>query len=165
MSVKIEVKMLPKYMCDFMFYHQYTHLSGLLGIGVGLIALGLGITTLLDGDAQAAMPMFLVAVLFLVVTPMTTRSRAKMQVEKSDMFKKPLQYEFTEEGVFVRQDELEALNKWDEFTKAVSTKKSVVLYITRVRAIIFPKECLGDKYDDVVKMIQTHMSPAKVKIR
>ncbi len=165
MSIKIEVKMLPKYMCDFMFYHQYTHLSGLLGIGVGLIALGLGITTLLDGDAQAAMPMFLVAVLFLVVTPMTTRSRAKMQVEKSDMFKKPLQYEFTEEGVFVRQDELEALNKWDEFTKAVSTKKSVVLYITRVRAIIFPKECLGDKYDDVVKMIQTHMSPAKVKIR
>lgn len=165
MSVKIEVKMLPKYMCDFMFYHQYTHLSGLLGIGVGLIALGLGITTLLDGDAQAAMPMFLVAVLFLVVTPMTTRSRAKMQVEKSDMFKKPLQYEFTEEGVFVRQDELEVLNKWDEFTKAVSTKKSVVLYITRVRAIIFPKECLGDKYDDVVKMIQTHMSPAKVKIR
>ena len=165
MSIKIEVKMLPKYMCDFMFYHQYTHLSGLLGIGVGLIALGLGITTLLDGDAQAAMPMFLVAVLFLVVTPMTTRSRAKMQVEKSDMFKKPLQYEFTEEGVFVRQDELEALNKWDEFTKAVSTKKSVVLYITRVRAIIFPKEWLGDKYDDVVKMIQTHMSPAKVKIR
>lgn len=165
MSVKIEVKMLPKYMYDFMVYHQYSHFSGLLGIIVGVIALGLGISTISKGDAQAAMPMFLIAVLFLIITPMTTRNRARMQVEKSEMFNKPLEYEFTEEGVYVRQDDLEVLNKWEEFSNAVSTKKSVVLYITRVRAIIFPKECMGDKYEDVVKMIRTHMSPSKVKIR
>lgn len=165
MSVKIEVKMLPKYMFDFMVYHQYTHLSGILGVIVGVIALGLGISTLTSGDAQASMPMFLIAVLFLIVTPVTTKNRAKMQVEKSEMFKKAIEYEFTEDGVYVRQDELEALNKWDEFSKAISTQKSIVLYITRVRAIIFPKECMGDKSEEVVKMIRTHMPPSKVKIK
>lgn len=165
MSVKIEVKMTEKYMYDFMLYHTYSHLSGILGAVIGVIALGLGISTLLDGEASAAMPMFLVAVLFLIVNPVTTKKRAKQQVEKSEMFQKPLEYEFNEEGVVVRQGDLEAVNKWDEFAKAVSTQKSVILYVTRMRAIIFPKECMGDQYENVIKMIHTHMPPAKVKIR
>ena len=165
MSVKIEVKMTEKYMYDFMLYHTYSHISGILGVVVGIIALGLGVSTMMKGEASAAMPMFLVAVLFLIVNPVTTKKRAKQQVEKSEMFKKPLEYEFNEEGVVVRRDELEAMNKWEEFAKAVSTQRSVILYVTRIRAIIFPKECMGDKYEDVIKMIHTHMPPAKVKIR
>lgn len=165
MSVKFNVQMKEKYMYDFMLYHTYTHMSGLLGAIVGVIALGLGISTIAKGDASAAMPAFMIAVLFLVVTPMTTKSRAKTQVEKSEMFQKPLEYEFSEEGVTVRQGELEALNTWDEFQKAVSTQKSVILYVTRVRAIIFPKECMGEHYEEVLKMIHTHMPPKKVKIR
>lgn len=165
MSVKFEVKMTTKYMYDFMLYHQYTSFSGLLGAVIGALALTMGISTISKGDAQAAMPMLLVAVLFLIVTPFSMKSRAKMQVEKSEMFKNPLEYEFTEEGVYVRQDEQEVLNKWDEFSKAVSTQKSVILYISRMRAIIFPKECMGDKYEEVLKVIHTHMPPAKVKIR
>ena len=57
------------------------------------------------------------------------------------------------------------MNKWEEFDKAVSTQKSVILYITRVRAIIFPKECMGEQYEEVLKMIHTHMPASKVKIR
>ncbi len=163
MSVKFEVKMTAKYMYDFMLYHQYTHVSGLLGGIIGVIALGLGITTMMDGEASAAMPMFLVAVLFLVVNPMTTKQRAKTQVERA--FKEPLTYEFTEEGVYVSQGETRVLNKWDEFAKAVSTQRSVILYITKLRAIIFPKECMGEQYEAAIKMIHTHMSSSKVKIR
>ena len=32
MSVKFEVKMTDKIMYDFLLYHTYTHMSGLLGI-------------------------------------------------------------------------------------------------------------------------------------
>lgn len=165
MSVKFEVKMTTKYMLDFMVYHQYTSFSGLLGAVIGVLGLAMGISTISKGDVPAAMPMFLIAALFLVATPMTMRNRAKLQVEKSEMFKNPLEYEFTEEGVYVRQGEQEVLNKWDEFSRAVSTGKSVVLYVTRMRAIIFPKECMGDKHEEVLKAIQTHMPPAKVKIK
>ena len=65
----------------------------------------------------------------------------------------------------VRQDDLEAVNEWSDFAKAVSTQKSVILYLNRVRALIFPKECMGEQYEEVLKLIHTHMPPSKVKIR
>ena len=163
MSVKFKVEMTPKYMFDFMLYHQYTHFSGLLGGIIGVIALGLGISTMMDGETSAAMPALMVAILFLIINPMTMKQRANTQVKNA--FKEPLEYEFTEEGIFVRQGEAEALNKWDEFSKAVSTQKSVILYISRNRAIVLPKECMGDQYETTLKMIHTHMAPGKVKIR
>ena len=35
MSVKFEVKMTDKIMYDFLLYHTYTHMSGLLGAMIG----------------------------------------------------------------------------------------------------------------------------------
>lgn len=40
MSVKFEVKMTDKIMYDFLLYHTYTHMSGLLGAMIGVLALG-----------------------------------------------------------------------------------------------------------------------------
>ena len=165
MSVKFNVKMTEKYMYDFMLYHNYTHFSGLLGAIIGVVALGLTISNFISGNTQNAGFTLIVAVLFLVVTPRTTKQRAAMQVKNSKMFQDVLEYEFNEEGIVVRQGELEAATPWEECSKAVSTQKSVIIYITRVRALIFPKECMGEQYEEAVKMIHTHMPPAKVKIR
>ena len=68
-------------------------------------------------------------------------------------------------SVEVSQEDEKMMNPWGEFTKATATSKSIIIYVTRVRALIFPKECLGEQYEAVVKMISTHMPPAKVKIR
>lgn len=165
MSVKFEVKMTDKIMYDFLLYHTYTHMSGLLGAMVGVLALGMGMNYLLAGDSMAAMPAFILAALFLVVTPVSLKGKAKTQVQRAKMFQKPLQYELTEEGVTVRQDDLEVTNKWGDFSKAVSTNRAVILYVTRMRALIFPKESMGEQYESTVKMISTHMPPKNVKIR
>lgn len=165
MSVKFEVKMTDKIMYDFMLYHTYTHMSGLLGAIIGVISFGMGIKFIAAGDSGSAMPAFIFAVLFLVVTPVSLKGRAKTQVQRAKMFQKPLQYEMSEEGVTVRQDDLEVTNKWEEFSKAVSTNHAVILYVTRMRALIFPKQSMGEQYEAAVKMISTHMPPAKVKIR
>ena len=165
MSVKFTVKMTEKYMYDFFLYNAYTSISGLLGPILGVVALMMAINSYLDAGVTAAMPGLLVAILFLVISPIQLKSRAKMQVQQSEMFKKPLEDEFNETGVVVRQDDLEAVNEWGDFAKAVSTQKSVILYLNRVRALIFPKECMGEQYEEVMKMIHTHMPPSKVKIR
>lgn len=165
MSVKITVKMTEKYMYDFFLYNTYTKLSGLLGPILGVFALILAVNTYLSSGVGAAMPALLIAILFLVINPVTLKSRAKAQVEQSEMFKKPLEYEFNETGVTVRQEDQEAVNEWGAFAKAVSTQKSVILYLNRVRAFVLPKECMGEHYEEVVKMIHTHMPPSKVKIR
>ena len=165
MSVKFEVKMTDKNMYDFLLYHTYTHMSGLLGAMIGVLALGMGINYLIAGNSMAAMPAFIFAVLFLVVTPVSLKGRAKTQVQRTKMFQKPLQYELTEEGITVRQDDLEVTNKWEDFSKAVSTNRAVILYVTRMRALIFPRESMGEQYEPAVKMISTHMPPKNVRIR
>ena len=165
MSVKFEVKMTEKYMYDFMLYHTYTQFSGLLGGVLGVFGLGLAIHYILKGDTMSAMPFIMVTLLFLVMTPISMKSKANLQVKMTESFRKPLQYELTEEGIIVRQEELETMNEWKDIVKAVSTGKSVILYLSRVRALIFPKECMGEQYEATLKMIHTHIPPAKVKIR
>ena len=43
MSVKMDVQMTPRAMYDFLLYHTYSHLSGLIGAIFGVVGLGLGI--------------------------------------------------------------------------------------------------------------------------
>ena len=93
------------------------------------------------------------------------KAKSSEQVKKSPMFQKPITYELTEEGVQISQEDQSTLNEWENFQKAVSTDTSIILYVTKVRALIFPKEALGEQYAAAVKMISTHMSPRKVKIR
>ena len=165
MPVKFEVKMTEKYMYDYMLYHNYSHASGILTAIFGVVALGMGIQYVLASNINGSLVWFLVAFMFLIVNPRTMKLRAKAQVQNTPAFQKPLEYEFTEEGVMVSQEEAKATTKWEDFTKAVSTQKSVILYMGRVRAFVLPKECMGTQYEEVVKMIHTHMPPAKVKIR
>ena len=165
MSVKINVDMKEEYMVDFMLRHTYRSFSGIAGLVIGVGAAMLAFSVIGKGDYQAAFPQLLIAILFLVVTPRNTIKRAQQQVQKSEMFQNTLEYEFSEEGVTVRQNGVESLTEWNEFHKAIETQKSVILYVTRLRAIIFPKPWMGEQYPAVVKKIREHMPAGKVKIR
>lgn len=165
MSVKFEVKMTDKIMYDFMLHHNYTSVSGLLGAVIGCVALAFAVHDYVSGDAVWVMPMIFVAVVSLILPPISMRTKAKMQVMGTPAFRKPLTYELTEEGIWVRQEGLETLNAWEDITKAVSSNCSVILYLTRVRAVILPRSAMGDQYEKAMEMIHTHLSPNKVKIR
>lgn len=165
MSVKFNVKMTDEYMYDFMLYHNYTHMSGLMTAIAGVLCGAVFIQKLMNGDMPGSAVWLMCAILFLFISPSSMKAKAKNQVNNTEMFQKPLEYELAEEGVIVRQEEAEVTMKWEEVTKAVSTQKSVLLYLGRVRAIILPKECMGEQYEEVLRMIHTHVPPKKVKIR
>ena len=165
MPVKFNVKMTEEYMYDFMLYHNYTHMSGLMTAIAGVLSFAVFVQKLMDGDMQACAVWFMCAILFLIISPSSMKAKAKSQVNHTEMFQKPLEYELTEEGIVVSQEDAKAETKWDEVTKAVSTQKSVILYLGRVRALILPKASMGDQYEEALKMIHTHIPPNKVKIR
>lgn len=165
MTVKFDVKMTEKAMYDFMLHTTYTSLNGIMGVILGGITLYLGIRQTMNGVYPAAATFFLIAIFFLVGTPLNMKAKSSEQVKKSPMFQKPITYELTEEGVQISQEDQSTLNEWGNFQKAVSTDTSIILYVTKVRALIFPKKALGEQYAAAVKMISTHMSPRKVKIR
>ena len=165
MSIEFEVNMTDKIMYDFLLYHSYTSASGLFATLVGGGCFIFAVNKGLSGDSQSAILFAALGAMLLFSTPFTLKSSAKNQVKNTEMFQKPLQYEVTEKGITVTQDGESAENTWDHIMRVVSTSKSLVIYITRVRAIILPKEAMGDDYPAVVELISKNVPAKKVKIR
>lgn len=157
MEMEFDVKIIKKDLYDYQLYHTYTSVPGLFGTIVGclfLIAFFRTMTVLY----------LIVGIFLLLYLPWILNIRAGQQAA-SPLFQEPLHYHFTDEGVEVSQGEQQQQITWDIFTKAVSTRKSIILYTTKVNAFIFPRRDLGEKTNDFIEMVSTHMPPAKVKIR
>lgn len=163
--VKFDVKMTDKAMYDFLLYHTYTKVSGMLGVMFGFLMFLVAFRQLAQKQPETSVFFFFLAFFFLVFTPVILWKRAKEQVKHTPMFQEPIHYELNQKGVAVSQGEQKTLNKWKDFEKAVATNQSIILYVTRMRAIIFPRKDMGEQYTAAVSMIYTHMPAAKVKIR
>lgn len=157
MEVEFDVKMNAGVLFDYMLHHTYTGSAGILGSAVG--ALGV-VAFFMNGY-----PLYLIlGVIILFYQPVSLWLRAKKQA-LNPVFKEPLHYKMTEEGVTVSQGETEQFQSWDDMYRAVSTGRSIILYTGRINASIFPRADLGQKQAEVIGMISTHMPPKKVNIR
>ena len=163
MSVKVKVEMKEEYLYDFMVRHNYTSIGGIFGVLVGILGIILGVLNFQKGDIGMTVLWLFFAVYFLVVTPFSFKKKAKIQMN-TPRFETPLDCEFTQEGIVVRQGEEEEMTSWEFIRKAIRTKYSLILYSGRMRAFIFPKECIGGQYEAVVNMIREKMPEKKVKI-
>jgi len=165
MPIKFEVKMTDKVMSSFMLYHTYTHAAGIIGMIIGLLSLGMAAYKITTADYSGALLFFIFSFIFVIYMPFSMVQKAKMQVKHTPMFKKPIAYEIREEGLHVSQDDQEVVNAWEDFRKVVSTGKVLVLYITKIRAVLLPIDQLGDRYDTIVEAFAKYMEPSQIKIR
>lgn len=157
MEVEFDVKINAGVLFDYMLHHTYTGSAGILGSAVG--ALGV-VAFFMNGY-----PLYLIlGVIILFYQPVSLYLRAKKQA-LNPVFKEPLHYKMTEEGVTVSQGETEQFQRWEDMYRAVSTGRSIILYTNRINASIFPRTDLGQKQTEVIAMISTHMPPKKVNIR
>ena len=165
MPVRFEINMTAKAMYSFMLQHNYTHLTGIMSVVFGAVALLMGIRQAEGGILQSAVIFFLLFLLLVFYPPVMLWMRAKRRIQAGSVFKKPLYYELSDKGVKVIQGKREEINAWGDFQRAVSVGSALVLYMDNRRAVIFPKEQLGEQFSAVVRMISTHMPPGKVRIR
>lgn len=157
MELEFDVKIDSAALYDYMLRHTYNSASGLLGSVVG--AMGI-VAFFMNGY-----PIYLLlGVVLLGYLPVTLYTRAKRQA-LNPVFKEPLHYKMTEEGVTVSQGETEQFQKWEDMYKAVSTNRSIILYTSKVNASVFPRKDLGELQADVIGMISTHMPHSKVQIK
>lgn len=165
MSVKFDVKITDKHIYDFQLYHGRMSWAGILGKVAALLSLAYAVYTVIYDLPSKALIWIAFSLIVLVFPRQQLKTKAKMQVRNSDMFHKPLSYEFSDNGITTRQEDLEVTNEWDAVMKAVSTKKCILIYMSRVRAMIFPKECIGEHYDEVVRLIRENVPEKQVKIK
>lgn len=156
--VELDVKIEAGDLYDFMLIHTYNSSSGLLGSVVGALAV---LTGLVKGEV-----LFVVlGGVLLFYLPWTLFLKSRKQVLENPVFAQPLHYVLDETGIAVSQGENREHQNWSEMVKAVSTRRSIIVYTSKNGATIFPRKQMQDKTTSVIQIICTNMEPKKVKIR
>ena len=106
-----------------------------------------------------------IAAILILYPPMDMLRLSVMQAKMVPAFKNGLHYHLSKEGIKVRSGEEEQLVSWENCIKATGTRMSYFVYTGKKTAFIFPKECMKEKTEDVLRIISTNMAPDKVKIR
>lgn len=157
--MELDVKMDAGILYDYMLYHTYHGLSGILGTLVGVLMIGY----YFGYHASEIYLIFGVVVLFYLPVSLFTASRRQMLATPA--FKEPLHYVLTEEGIEISQNGVSDQMQWEDMRKAVSTGRSIILYTSQINATIIPRSVCDGRVSDLIAIIATHMPPQKVKIR
>lgn len=156
--VELDVKIEAGDLYDYMLMHSYHSAPGLLGSGVGAVAV-------LVGMMRGQLIFVIAGIVLLVYLPWTLFIKSRQQAVTNPAFREKLHYKLDETGITISQNGEEQHQSWEKMLKAVSTGHSIIVYTGRASATIFPKRELGDKKTAVIELISTHMPPAKVNIR
>ncbi|MCM1536817.1 MAG: YcxB family protein [bacterium] len=159
MEVEFDITITCGSLYDYLLHYTYTSLQGLIGAAAGALFL-------VEFFFSRQILFLICGLLVLCYLPVSLYLRAKQQ-SLNPVFKKPIHYRMTDEGVEISQGGESQTHGWDVFYKAGATMGSLLLYTTKRNATIFPKRQLQkqDVQGKVMEMISTHMPPKKVNIR
>ncbi len=164
-NIKFEIHISKKDLSNFMIYHNYHSLQGAIGLLISIAALILLVVRFNYLDNVQMAVLILLALVFTVLTPLLLMSKAKAQEKRNKSFSKPIEYELSEAGFGLTQGDEHVDIEWRSVYKVVDTGRSVVVYISSVRAFIWPKQQLGSTYSAVLAMLKMHLEPRKIKVK
>ena len=158
MELELEIKIDAKVLYDYMLHHTYGSFQGVLGTAIGAL--------MIIGFISTQYVIWLIGGLVLLAyLPWSLFLRSKQQMINTPAFQEPLHYRITEQGVEISQNEKKEFQSWEQMVKATSTRKSIILYTSKVNASIFPRKDLGEKEVLLIEMISKHMEAKRVKIK
>ena len=158
MEVSFDVQMTTSKLYDFNLQHSYKKPVSIIATAMGVVFIILFI--------QAMKWYYIVAAALLIFyLPISLLRSSFMKVKMIDFFREPVSYLLDDNGITVSAQGEQQTIPWSDCTKACNTRQSYFVYTGRNTAFIFPKKDMGDKTSDVLQMINTHMDPAKVKIK
>lgn len=153
--VTFDVKITGKDMFDYNLYHNYRHFQGILSFVLGVCMLVLSFCSYKAGaNLSYVLITGFLGAWFTVITPIRIWIKSYQQVALTPSFKKPITYTLSENELVIAQDGVEGVLQLEQVIKAVDTGKSIVLYVTNLRAYIFPKREIGDKLAQVIEILK-----------
>lgn len=164
--IEFDVNITVKDMYDYNFYHNYRNIGGVLGILIGLICIVLcylGYKS--NANISYTLLMGFMGAFFTVITPFRIYIKSIQQVKLTPMFKKTLNYKIDAENITVSQEDQSAAMPLKDIWKVVDTGKSVIIYVTKVRAYIFPKRDIAEKYDKLCEILKANLTEKQYCIK
>lgn len=153
MSIEFELKVSPRDMSRFLLRFNYTRLSGILGVLLGLASLA-GLAVRWGGwSVNQRFLLILIAFLFLVFQPLTLLRKGKVQAKRTEMQDKLICH-IDEQQISVSQGEKISGCAWDNVRKIVFGKEVIYVFTTTIHATIITKESCGSDFDELAKFLK-----------
>lgn len=153
-EISLSVNMKVGYMYSFLFQHLHRSFKGIFGVCISLAALVVFFLSL-DGTADTGRMVILliIGLLFTVVNPIMLLVRAQRQVLLSPVYKQPLHYTFSREGIKVSQGDAEQFVEWKQVLEVRKTASILIIYTSRTSGSILAFKEMGNQRQEVEHMI------------
>lgn len=152
-DIEFQVKLQTKDLYRFTMRHTYFSIGGIFSLLISFGCLGICLANFRQLVPSTIAVLLIVVALFTLIQPVMLYGKCAAQVKRSKDIKDELSYILSEEGITVRQGEEEARIKWYQIRKVVYGGKGIYVYMSPVRAFIFPRECCGERYGEIQRMI------------
>lgn len=155
----INAKPDQKTMFDFMFYHSYANVLGILSILIGLAAIGMVVFSVVQNTGTLQIILFgAVAVMFISNSPFTLWFRAKKQSDLICDEKNTITYTFSDAGFDMSRGESEYADfTWENMYKVKEGKLGYYMYIEKNRAFVVPKADLSLNETEFKALLKRHV--------
>lgn len=164
-EIKITVWMKVSNMYDFLLRYNYKGLTGMIGPVFSIlafVALCLSYTVLTRGQITL---LIIASLLFTVINPLLILLKAIKQLKCNPSFREPFEYTLDKEKVIVKQKEETLPILWKDVQEVVETRVNIIVYLSKVRAFVLPKEDIGDRLLEVRELIHHCVQNGKVKLK
>ena len=143
---KIEVKLTVEDIFFFLLRHSFSTWQGKLTWGLGVAALiGAPVVAAVWKDAFTAIIFLLVALIYLVISPLSLYTNAKRQMISNSVFKNKIIFTIDSEMLQIKQYTGEAKLFWHQLEAMDLNGKSYLLYVNSKQAFILPKHCIAEE--------------------
>ena len=144
---KIDVKLTVEDIFFFLLRHSFSTLQGKLTWGLGVAALiGAPIVAAVGKDAFTAIVFLLVALIYLVISPLSLYTNAKRQMISNSVFKHKIIFTLDSEMLQIKQYTGEVKLFWHQLYSIHLNGKAYLLYVNNKQAFILPKRCIAEEH-------------------
>lgn len=164
-ELKLSILIKTSDMYDFILKHTYSGFSGIFGVILSLSAFIYLAFTFTGNTDYKNLLLIIVSSLFTWINPLLLGIKAKKQILLNPVFKTPLDYTISEEGIMVSQNTQELKIEWKDVLKVTETKRSFIIYLDQVRGYIFPKQRLEDQKQLFIEIVRENIDESKFKVR
>lgn len=153
MQITFDVKIEKKDLFKFLMNNTYRKLTGIIWIIFSLVVVFVTVYTWGTVEIMYSVLLIILASLYTIINPIMLYVKAAKQCKNNASFKEPLTYTIDDEGITVSQNGEEASAIWDEIWKCHKYGDQIVVYITALRAFVWPVSAIGENYDSLIEVL------------
>lgn len=160
-EIEFDIRLTAGELYAFSMHHAYSSISGIAGLILSFGSLIICAFNFRNFENTTIIALIVIGLLFTVVQPAMLYSKAKVQAKKNESISGSLHYKLSEDGIKISQGEQTAFVKWYEVRKRKMAKNAMYVYMSPVRAFIFPKRQCNGHFDDAVSLVKDMMEKYK----